>query len=427
MKYLKYLIITAILLLYSNNIDANSITFTPTTQSVSVNSGVETEVTIQLNGYGNAPGASSWFINTYQIPDNGYLNHSPGTGAIYVGDVKTVTFRFKRTVSATTTTNYIFKQEWYDESNNYHTGFLNINVTYTNSDPDTDGDGIPDSQDNCHNEVGPASNNGCPENICALSDVKSFGPIYKSSTKIGFDWDNLQGNNGYVFEYRPLSDSSWSSVILPVNTTNYFASNLQSETTYRFRIAAKCVNGSKGPWNDWYNIFAYTTYPNCPENYTVPSIQQHPGGRTYVINAINTINFYGDLYNNAIVECYAGNSIILGNGFSTNGGEFIGKIQECSSLSNKTEETFQRTNDVIENIIKLYPNPTSSIVNILSTENIASWVLGNNFGTIYIKENAKYQDVRSFSLNLSDYPTGIYILKTTLKNGEVISKIIIKE
>ncbi len=30
-------------------------------------------------------------------------------------------------------------------------------------DPDTDGDGIPDNEDDCPNEVGPASNNGCPE------------------------------------------------------------------------------------------------------------------------------------------------------------------------------------------------------------------------------------------------------------------------
>ncbi len=33
-------------------------------------------------------------------------------------------------------------------------------------DPDSDGDGIPDAEDDCPNEVGPASNNGCPEAEC---------------------------------------------------------------------------------------------------------------------------------------------------------------------------------------------------------------------------------------------------------------------
>src|SRR5689334_7999879 len=33
--------------------------------------------------------------------------------------------------------------------------------------PDRDGDGVPDSRDNCISDVGPASNNGCPETSTA--------------------------------------------------------------------------------------------------------------------------------------------------------------------------------------------------------------------------------------------------------------------
>ncbi|PTX59474.1 hypothetical protein C8N46_10963 [Kordia periserrulae] len=33
-------------------------------------------------------------------------------------------------------------------------------------EPDADGDGVPDAEDDCPNEAGPASNNGCPEDQC---------------------------------------------------------------------------------------------------------------------------------------------------------------------------------------------------------------------------------------------------------------------
>lgn len=500
MKYLKYLVITIISLLYSNNINANSITFTPTTQSVSVNSGVETQVTIQLNGYGSAPGASSWFINPHQIPDNGYLNHSPGSGAIYVGGVETVTFRFKRTVSATTTTNYIFRQEWYDETGNYHTGFLNIYVTYNSSGPATCTLSAPSNRTstnitttsatinwnsvsssngfqsqykkssvNTWTTINPSSsltqsisnlepntlynwrvrtrcNNGAYgnystiENFTTLSDNTCNLPApnnplidWITSSSFRYNWTNVQGNFGYRLEYFVLygTNTLISIDINKPNTTNYFATNLQPETVYGIKIGTKCADGSI---NSWSATDFIQTYIDCPENLDVPRYHAYPEPYYYLYEASNNIISEKQVLNGVKVELNAGNKIILEPGFRVyNNSSFRAFIEGCtatntSKISKEKHTSFESTS-LLEDIeiIKLYPNPTSGIVNISSKENVASWELNNSLGAIYIKENAKYQDVKAFSLNLSGYPTGMYILRTTLKNGELVIKKIIKE
>lgn len=72
--------------------------------------------------------------------------------------------------------------------------------TPTITDPvDTDADGIVDANDNCPNEVGPASNNGCPETLLnGLAEVVASGdafpdfPANITSSDIGMPKDTIQ-------------------------------------------------------------------------------------------------------------------------------------------------------------------------------------------------------------------------------------------
>lgn len=69
---------------------------------------------------------------------------------------------------------YGTKTMWLTSLKSYNTNpgqQFTMKVTYGNDvetflftypDPDSDGDGIPDSQDDCPNDAGPSSNNGCP-------------------------------------------------------------------------------------------------------------------------------------------------------------------------------------------------------------------------------------------------------------------------
>jgi len=255
MKHIYYKIIPILLLFFTIASwgQSNSITFTPKNQSVTVNSGEEIEVNVRLNCYGSQPGASSWFINTNQIPDGGYQNYWPGTGAIYVGDVTNVTFRFKRTVSATTTSTYKFRYDWTDQIGNPHNGYINITVTYNFNDPDTDGDGIPDSQDSCPKQPGPASNNGCPE-TCSLSPPSTLTTSAITYNSATLNWSSVSGNNGYHSQYKKNAGSTWTTISPSSSSLSQSISNLEPNTQYNWRVRSRCSNGGYGSYSTVVNF-----------------------------------------------------------------------------------------------------------------------------------------------------------------------------
>ena len=232
---------------------SNSITFTPTNQSVTVNSGEEIDVNVRLNCYGTQPGASSWFINTNQIPDGGYQIHSPGTGGMFVGDVTNVTFRFNRTVSTTTTSTYRFRYDWTDQIGNPHNGYINITVTYSFNDPDTDGDGIPDSQDDCPTQAGPASNNGCPE-TCSLSPPSTLTTSAITCNSATLNWSSVSGNNGYHSQYKKNAGSTWTTISPSSSSLSQSISNLEPNTQYNWRVRSRCSNGGYGSYSTVVNF-----------------------------------------------------------------------------------------------------------------------------------------------------------------------------
>ncbi|OEK07527.1 hypothetical protein A8C32_17170 [Flavivirga aquatica] len=428
MKNIKKIITTTLFIFYVVCIQANNITFSPTTQNVNVNSGEELEVSIRLNCYGSSPGASSYFINPNLIPDNGYLNLHPGTGAMYVGDVVTVKFRFKRTVSTTTTTNYTFRHDWNDEIGNFHTGLLNINVTYINNDPvpDTDGDGTPDSIDDCPNQSGPASNNGCPViRTCSLAAPTNRTTTNITSTSATINWNTVSGNNGYYSQYKKSTSSSWTNINTNSSSTTQTISGLTPNTTYNWRVGTRCSNGITNFANS--SNINFITLSSCLPELIID--KEVPENQIDIQDAEDTIKASNIINTNANAAYDAGNSIKLLLGFhAKSGSSFRAYIDGCDNSSSliESQQTKTITQQQIEDIIKLHPNPTTSIVNIASTENIESWELSNQFGRTYIKNHAKSSSLKEFSLDLSSYPTGIYILRTTLKNGELVIKRIIK-
>ncbi|MEX0360076.1 MAG: thrombospondin type 3 repeat-containing protein [Allomuricauda sp.] len=76
---------------------------------------------------------------------------------------------------------------------------------------DSDGDGVPDNQDNCPNDPGPASNNGCP----TPPNIKL---IEAEITQSGNTWDVF--NNQW-----PLIEMNWSSFGNPKTTFRFTIKN----------------------------------------------------------------------------------------------------------------------------------------------------------------------------------------------------------
>jgi len=85
-------------------------------------------------------------------------------------------------------------------------------------------------------------------------------------------------------------------------------------------------------------------------------------------------------------------------------------------------ECIVATNSISKDNIQIYPNPTSNLLNVKSDYKITSLKLytttGNNmFQSLNI-------DVNTFEIDLSTYPSGLYLLHVETENGRWIEKVV---
>jgi PKD repeat protein len=111
------------------------------------------QVTFDAQGRGDAPLSYNW-------EDDGSDDASGTQWTLGTGDPMTFTFNSAGTKHVRLTVT--------DTDGDMVTAVHDVVVTAASSPPpppaDTDGDGVPDSQDQCPNQASPASNNGCPVN-----------------------------------------------------------------------------------------------------------------------------------------------------------------------------------------------------------------------------------------------------------------------
>lgn len=77
----------------------------------------------------------------------------------------------------------------------------------------------------------------------------------------------------------------------------------------------------------------------------------------------------------------------------------------------------------VEDNFRIYPNPATDVLNIRGEVEIISMSLVNTTGKVVLQSNVNGNE---FSANISDIPSGIYMLRLTTKQGVVSSKISIK-
>lgn len=80
-------------------------------------------------------------------------------------------------------------------------------------------------------------------------------------------------------------------------------------------------------------------------------------------------------------------------------------------------------NDIRNNVISVYPNPVSDVLNISSIKEINKVLVYNSVGQI-VKTSDKLQ---SSKINVSDLSTGVYFINAILKDGETQTFRIIKK
>jgi hypothetical protein len=163
------------------------------------------------------------------------------------------------------------------------------------------------------------------------------------------------------------------------------------------------------------NLVFDNTQPTTPANYQA-AIDIVTNGN-YIVNTGSTI------------DLKAGNSITIDtDSWIKNGSLFLAEIADCIQTSERLVQTTEekQLEELNGNKIALYPNPTDSLVTILSTQSdIKSIIIVAIDGKIIFSKNNINQ--KEFLLNIDNYEEGLYIIAIETMDKTIIQRKIIKQ
>ena len=93
----------------------------------------------------------------------------------------------------------------------------------------------------------------------------------------------------------------------------------------------------------------------------------------------------------------------------------------CAALPKMAQNEVEEVEDVIENTIGFYPNPTQSIVNVENVEDGSSIQVYNSIGKLVINQT------NVNTIDLSTYPNGLYLMRVITNNQIVSTQKIVKK
>ncbi len=216
-------------------------------------------------------------------------------------------------------------------------------------------------------------------------------------------------------------------------TATTFA-GLIPDTVYTYFVQAICSIGQSNPVGGSFRTLSGSTN-TCPSNLliteTVSPFETDNQSASSFIFASNIVS------NLSTVTYDAGTRVVLRPGFhafhNSNFRAFIEGCEPTSSNSissiNEEELTLKPLNETIDEVEKtvlVFPNPARNTINVESKDDIVSVQLINQIGNIRAREQSLI-DNRKVSLDLSNYPTGIYFLRIIFKDGEVMNKTIVRQ
>lgn len=395
----KILIFLSFIFFVSHVFAQNSITFTPLTQTVSGSSGEEITAIVRVNCYGNQYSDVAYNIVPIVI-DGGFVNYTPSSGLLRPGYYKDIIFKFKKNVSSSSTIQYKFRAT-YNYSGDVDKDLI-INVSYNISNPS-------------------------PCNLPPPSNLQSYDIIPTYAT---LKWDGVVGSSGYQLSHGYIT-SPTTGINYTRNTTRtsgVLTDRLPPNTLIGWRVRSKCPNGLYS--NQWSSMQSFTTLPECPNFYTVYINQ----GGVKDEKAINYINAKNNLYSSAVANYSAGNKVVLIPGFhAKSGSTFRAFIEGCTSSATTnittTDNEFiligkeEIKNEILKiDYINVYPNPIRNSLFIDSDKDILAWSITGFSGKEIYKGRGKVKRIDTQKLT-----KGTYILRVRFKNGEVITKKIVKE
>lgn len=204
-------------------------------------------------------------------------------------------------------------------------------------------------------------------------------------------------------------------------------------------------------WNTTSNPISYIPAPLGMKNgYVFPQlIPEGPtcipdliitanvlSGQTDIQEAGNTIIATNTIFSGGTAEYDAGATIYLKPGFRSNAGSEtrlyiegctepkpIGGDGDIKSMNNTVSGLESPMNP--SKVLDLFPNPTSGSFSLKSKHEMLDWEITNQVGSIRYTDLT--QDANQTEIDISRFATGVYFLKVTFKDGDIVMKTIIKE
>lgn len=286
-----------------------------------------------------------------------------------------------------------------------------------------------------------------PDAGCLIHEWHSFsvnGLVDPGFTDFAIIWN---GNTTVQSSCHPGT----SDIIVPdVYVVDIIAKSC-SGGTYRY-TGSVTATGILNPPAEVYPPTVEKTFTKecCPvdahfQNQTVSNYLREDVERNIYAGSAITSGAQGPfvLAPGADVRFYAGNNIIIDNGFIvSSGARYVGEILPCGASPKRVGrntyrdavEERRRTNGRSEAVFTLdeilvSPNPSAGVFTVelknFNTESIAGIEVFNAAGTgIRTFNDAVVPN--AFEIDLSSESTGMYLLKVTLKSGKSYTKTIVK-
>lgn len=164
--------------------------------------------------------------------------------------------------------------------------------------------------------------------------------------------------------------------------------------------------------------------PTCDANLTFNNTQtataQHQASQTITTNTNYIVN------NGIDIDLKAGQTVVISpNAHIKNGSVFLAHIGPCTQSKAQKQSDTKPVVNTIDQVL-IYPNPTPDFVNIELSDSLMTEITVNSIEGRLIHYK-KTSNVNYYSLDLSPYEKGVYLLNLKTSTGKSVTKKIVKQ
>jgi PKD repeat protein len=291
-------------------------------------------------------------------------------------------------------------------------------------------------------KTGPAEEQGvdnvCLPCICTIPGG-SFADALTSSHAT-LIWDNV-GSTQYQVQYKTTAGASWTTVT--VENTFLDLTGLAANTSYTWKVKAWC----SGAWTAFSpdNIFITPAAgTSCTSPTELATELVTPTKATTVWNAIPGALQYQISYKTAAAATWTdvitASPLYLLSGLSP-ATTYNWKVKtQCAtgwkdftSVMTFTTAPLREEEEIGENDLtfSIWPNPVGDVLNISSSEEMSGTALLRLYqtsGQVVLQQNLELNGTTiALPIDVTDLPTGIYVLQLSFSNGSLHSEKFIKD